>query len=196
MRVPHGRLAAAEERLAELSQHACDTVERATVACLRIDLYTALDQSNRAVEVCLDCLRHVGIDWPPHPTEMEARREYERVWSQLGGRTIEELVDLPLMTDPESLAILDVLTKVSPPALFTDGNLNCLVTCKAVNLSLERGNCDGSCSTTSGLAVSRARCSATTRPDTNLARSATTLVEERGLRRFQARTYLIFGGSS
>ena len=30
--------------------------------------------------------------------------------------TIEELVDLPLMTDPESLATLDVLTKVSPPS--------------------------------------------------------------------------------
>ena len=33
----------------------------------------------------------LGIDWSPHPTEEEARREYERIWSQLGSRTIEEL---------------------------------------------------------------------------------------------------------
>ena len=89
-----------------------------TVACLRVDLYTTLDQSSRAIAVGLDYLRHLGIDWSPHPTEEEARREYERIWSQLGSRTIEELIDLPLMSDPASLATLDVLTKLGPPALL------------------------------------------------------------------------------
>ena len=66
---------------------------------------------------CLDYLRHVGIDWSPHPTEEEVRREYERIWAQLGSRAIEELLDLPLMTDPASLATLDVLTKVVPACI-------------------------------------------------------------------------------
>jgi len=39
------------------------------------------------------------------------RREYERIWSQLGSRPIEALVDLPLMSDPQSRATLDVLTE-------------------------------------------------------------------------------------
>jgi len=38
--------------------------------------------------------------------------EYERIWSQLGRRSIEELVDLPLMNDPVRRATLDVLTEV------------------------------------------------------------------------------------
>ena len=189
-----GDLAAANKRLADLSQQACDTVERATVACLRVDLYTALDQSNRAVEVCLDCLRHVGIDLPTHPTEMEARREYERVWSQLGSREIEELVDLPLMTDPESLATLDVLTKVSPPSMFTDGNLNCLVTCKAVNLSLERGNCDGSCVHYVWLGCLAGALFGDYKAGYKFGQVGYELAEGRGLRRFQARTYVLFGG--
>ena len=84
-----GALAEAEQRLAALSTRAANTVERATVACLRADLYTTLDQSSRAIAVGLDYLRHLGIDWSPHPTEEEARREYERIWSQLGSRTIE-----------------------------------------------------------------------------------------------------------
>ena len=46
-----GELAAAEERLTLLSARAANTVERATVACLRLDLYTTLDQSDRAVDV-------------------------------------------------------------------------------------------------------------------------------------------------
>ena len=105
-----------------LSSRAANTVELATVTCLRVDLYTTLDQSDRAIDVCLDYLRHLGVDWSPHPTEEEARREYERIWSQLGGRPIEELIELPLMSDPASLATLDVLTKIVPPASYTDAN--------------------------------------------------------------------------
>ena len=76
-----GALAEAEQRLAALSARATRSVERATVACLRMDLYVTLDQSGRAVAVGLDYLRHLGIEWSPHPTEEEARREYERIWS-------------------------------------------------------------------------------------------------------------------
>src|ERR1700730_8576539 len=83
-----GQPAAAAERLTMLSSHAANTVERATVACLRVDLYTTLNQSDRAVAVCLDYLRSMGVEWPPHPTEEEGRREYERIWSQLGRRAI------------------------------------------------------------------------------------------------------------
>ena len=70
------------------------------------------------MEVCLEYLRRGGTDWSPHPTRDEARREYDRIWSQLGSRQIEELVDLPLMTNPEVLDALDVLTEVVTPALF------------------------------------------------------------------------------
>src|SRR5262252_4044021 len=94
-----GELAAADERLTKLATRAADTVERATVACLRVDVYTTLDQSDRAVAVCLDYLRHLGVEWSPHPTEEEVDREYAQIWSRLGGREIEELIELPLMRD-------------------------------------------------------------------------------------------------
>src|SRR6202040_1877469 len=188
-----GALAEAEQRLAALSTRATDTVERATVACLRLDLYTTLDQSSRAIAVGLDCLRHQGIDWSPHPTEEEARREYARVWSQLGSRTIEELIELPLMSDPASLATLDVLTKVLPAALFTDANLLSFVICRAVNLSLEHGNSDGSCFAYVWLGVIAGPHFDNYKAGFRFGRLGYELVEKRGLRRFQARTYVSFG---
>src|SRR5882724_1425459 len=109
-----GELVAAEARLTLLSSRAANAIDQATVACLRVDLYTTLDRSDRAVDVCLAYLRYLGIDWSPHPPEEQARREYERTWSLLGSRAIEELVDLPLMSDALSLATHDVLTKVVP----------------------------------------------------------------------------------
>jgi hypothetical protein len=105
-----GALTDAEQRLEALSARATDAVEQAIVACLRMDLYVTLDQSGRAVAVGLDYFRHLGIEWSPHPTAEEACREYQRIWSTLGDRPIEALVELPLMSDPASLATLDVLT--------------------------------------------------------------------------------------
>jgi PAS domain S-box-containing protein len=191
-----GSLAKAEQRLAALSSRAANTVERATVACLRADLYTTLDQGSRAIAVGLDYLRHLGIDWSPHPTDEEARREYELVWSQLGRRTIESLIELPLMSDPATVATMDVLAKIGLPAFYTDANLIGLITCRAVNLSLERGNCDASCSVYVWLSMVAG-------PTFGDYRSAVyrfgqlgfDLVERRGLTRFQPRTYMDFGGS-
>jgi PAS domain S-box-containing protein len=188
-----GQLAAAEERLAVLSSRTANTVEQATVACLRLDLYTTLNQSDRAVGVCVDYLRHLGVEWSPHPTEEEARREYERIWIKLGSRAIEELIELPLMSDPASLATLDVLTKVVPPALFTDANFLSLAISRAVNLSLERGNSDGSCFAYVWLGIIAGPHFGNYNDGFRFGRLGYELVEKRGLKRFQARTYACFG---
>jgi PAS domain S-box-containing protein len=191
-----GALAEAEQRLEELSRRATNTVERATVTCLRADLYTTLDQGSRAIAVALDYLRHLGIDWSPHPTKDEARREYERIWSQLGSREIESLIELPLMSDPASLATLDVLAKIGVPAFYTDANLLALITCRAVNLSLERGNCDASCSAYVWLSMIAGPIFGDYRIVVyRFGQFGYDLVEGRGLTRFQARTYMDFGDS-
>jgi PAS domain S-box-containing protein len=188
-----GALTEAEQRLEALSARATDAVERATVACLCVDLYVTLDRSERAVAVGLDCLSHVGIEWTPHPTAEEARREYQRIWSTLADRPIEALIALPLMSDPASLATLDVLTKLQVPALYTDVNLLSLVICRAVNLSLEGGNCDGSCLAYVVLGFLAGPRFGDYQAGFRFGRLGYDLVEQSGLKRFQARTYFNFG---
>jgi PAS domain S-box-containing protein len=190
-----GALAEAEERLAVLSTRAVTIVEQATVTCLRVDLYTTLDQSDRAITVGLDYLRQLGIDWPLHPTEEDARHEYERVWSQIGSREIEDLIDLPLMTDPTSIATLDVLSKIAAPAMFMNENMNSLIACKAVSLSLEHGACHGSCPAYEWLAIVAGPRFGDYQAAYRFGRLGYELVVKRGLKRFEAMTYLIFVGS-
>jgi PAS domain S-box-containing protein len=188
-----GELAAAEQRLAALSTRAASTVERASVACLRVDLYVTLDQSTGAVAVGLDYLRHLGIEWSPHPTEREARREYERIWSTLGDRPIEALVELPLMSDPASLATLDVLTKLAAPFEYTDANLLSLAICRMVNLSLERGNSDRSCFAYVWLGVITGPHFGNYKAGFRFGQLGYDLIEEHGLNRLPARSYMCFG---
>ena len=187
-----GELAAAEERLTMLSLRAINSVDRALVTCLRIDLYTVLNRSDYAIEVCLTHLRHLGIEWSLHPTEDEARREYERTWSLLGGREIEELIDLPLMSKPESLATLEVLTHATSAALFTDGNLYSLILWRMVNLSLEQGNTDASCIAYVHLGADAGPRFGNYQAGFRFGRLGYDLVQQRGLTRFRARTYLGF----
>ncbi|MDN7177290.1 AAA family ATPase [Caballeronia sp. SEWSISQ10-4 2] len=188
-----GRLPVAEERLNMLSRRAANVPERANVTGLRVDLYMTLDQASNAVAVALDYLGHLGIDWSPHTAEEKARKEYERIWSQLGNRAIEELIDLRLMTDVESLATMDVLVKVMPAALFTDTNLWSLVVSRAVNLSLEYGNCDGSSSAYVRLGMIAAARFGHYKIGFQFGQLGYDLVERRGLKRFRARTYMHFG---
>lgn len=188
-----GAMAAAEERLKGLSTHAANTVERAAVACLHIDLYTTLAQSSRAIAVGLDYLRHLGIEWSPHPTDGDVRREYDRIWSQLGSRSIEDMLELPLMTDPASLATIDVLTKVAPAALtLMEANFHALAICWAANLSLERGNSDGSCDIYVRLGFIAGDRFGDYKAGSRFGKVGCELLERRGLKRFQARTYLLF----
>ena len=65
----------------------------------------------------LACLRLFGIDMPAHPTQEQVQAEYETVWRILDGRPIESLIDLPMMTDPEMLAAMQVLSVLPLPRL-------------------------------------------------------------------------------
>ncbi|HEV2611771.1 MAG TPA: AAA family ATPase [Noviherbaspirillum sp.] len=185
-------LAAAEERLALLSMCTATAVERASVACLRADLYTHMDRSDRAVEVGLDCLRHIGIDLSPQPTQEQVRGEYDQTMSRLGERPIDELIDLPLMTDPASLATLDVLTKIGMPAMFTDANLYSLLSCKAVSFSLTHGNSAASCFAYGRLGMIAGSMFGDYHAAYRLARLGCLLVERRGLTRFESEVYFTF----
>jgi PAS domain S-box-containing protein len=183
----------AENHWAALSARAADMADRAGVARLGIDLYNTLNQPSRSVGVGLDYLRYLGISWSPHPTDEEARRAYQRVWSELGRRTTEELIGLPLMTDPASLATLDVLNRLSSPAQYTDLNLYTLCACQMLRLTLECGNSDASAVAYGRLGMISGLRFGEYENAHRVGQLAQELVERRGLRRFQAGVYLNLG---
>jgi PAS domain S-box-containing protein len=187
-----GELIIAAERMEMLRSRASNTVERARATCLGIDVYLTLGQVDRAVAIGLEYLRRFATDWPLHPTEEQARSEYERIWSQLGDREIEEIIDFPLMSDPASIATLDVLTKVVTPAMFTDKDLYALVICRAASLSIEHGNNDGSCMSYVWLSMIAGFRFSDHENASRFGQLGYQLVEKRGLKRFQAATYNAF----
>jgi PAS domain S-box-containing protein len=183
-------LAAAEQRLSMLAERAKTTHDFALVTRLRLPLYIALGRSDRAMEIFVEYQRSRGEDWPLHPTDEEVSREYDRIWTSLGTRQIEELFDLPLITNPDVLTVLDVFTEVP---YFTDPKFLALAICRMVNLSLEHGNSDASCFAYVWLGMIAGSHFGNYQAGFRFGQLAYDLVEKRGLHRYRARTYLCFG---
>jgi PAS domain S-box-containing protein len=188
-----GNITTADDRLSRLAQRVRLTEHIAVVVRLRVILYTALDRSDRAVQVCLEYLERTGVHWSPRPTSQDVQHEYDRIWSQLGNRPIEALVDLPPMTDPNALATLDVLTEVMPAALYTDENLVSLVISRMVNLALEHGNSGESCFAYVALGMIAGPRFHDYQVGFRFGRLGYDLIEKGGWQRFQPRIYMMFG---
>jgi len=97
------------------------------------------------------------------------------------------------MTNPDLLDVLDVLAEVLTAALFCDESLSSLVVCRMVNLSLEHGNSDGSCFAYVWFAIMAGPRFGNYEAGFRFGQLGYDLVEKRGLKRFQARTYQCFG---
>jgi two-component sensor histidine kinase/GAF domain-containing protein len=187
-----GKLGAAEERLAALSVRAETTVDSAAVTGLRLNLYTNLDRSDSAVAVGLDFLRQLDGTWPLQATAAEVRQEYDRLWQRLELGSIEALLNLPVMSDPDRRATIDVLTMLTSPAQFTDPDLFRLVVVRMAALSLEQGNTDGSCFGYALLGAILGVDFGNYQDGFRFGRLALDLVEKRGLDRLSGRVYQVF----
>jgi predicted ATPase len=188
-----GHHESAEERLSLLASRAASQVDRAAVTCLKLELYTMQDRSERAVEVCLEYLREEeGVEWSAHPTDQEVRQEYDRLWRLIGSRSIEALVDLPVMNEVSALATMDVLTRLWSAAFFTDENLAVLVATQMAIRSIERGNTHASCCGYAWLAIMVGSVFGDYRSTRRFGHLSVDLVEQRALVAFAARVYNVF----
>jgi len=183
----------AERRLSMLAARANSAHDLALVTCLQLTLYTALDRLDRGIEICLEYLRRDGMDWSAHPSGDEVQREYDRIWSLLGNRQIEDLVDGPLATDPDTLDGLRVLSELITPAVFFDHNLCALVICRMVHLTLEHGNSDASCFAYVWFGMVAAPRFGKYKDAIRFGQLGYELMQKHGLKRYEARTCMCFG---
>jgi hypothetical protein len=96
------------------------------------------------------------------------------------------------MQDSEALATIDVLTRVEVPAWVTAQNLFPLSVCRAVNLSLERGNGDAAPANYAAMGLVAGARFGHYHEGYRLGKMACDLLERRGWHHFGGRTYFLF----
>jgi PAS domain S-box-containing protein len=188
-----GDVAAAAERLAALSSRAATLSDIAAVACLRVAVSMTSGSSEDAIQICLHCLASMGIAWSARPTDEEVRQEYERIRQHMENRTIESLIDLTPMREPASIATMEVLVALLPAAHWIDRNLYRLIIGRMTNITLEHGNCPGSCIAYGYLGAVLGPHFGDHQTGQRFGRLALNLVERRGLDQFKQRVYALIG---
>jgi PAS domain S-box-containing protein len=188
-----GNFDTAEQLIVELLERGASKVDQAAVYHLKVLLHTVKSENQQAVATALTCLRLFGIDIPAHPTWEQVQAEYETVWQTLNGRPIESLIDLPLMTDPELQAAMQVLSVLTPPAYFTDFRLYCLQVCRMVNVSIQHGTSGPSAHAYGFLGIVLGLAFHRYRDARRFAKLACDLVEKHGFIAYQAKAYVSMG---
>ena len=140
-----GQLEQAQRLIATLSDEAKGIADRLDTARLQLDVQLARGEFSAGVDTALEGLRHVGIEMSAHPSDDDVQREFARVMKLIGKRQVEELIDLPRMSNEEKQAAMRLLGVLHGPAFFTDQNLVHLHACHMLALSLEFGNDEASC---------------------------------------------------
>jgi predicted ATPase/signal transduction histidine kinase len=183
----------AEQLILELLRRAASKVDQAAVYHLKAQCHLMKSENQQAVTTALTCLRLFGIEIPAHPTWEQVQAEYETFWQTLNGRSIESLIDLPLMTDPELQAAMQVFSALTPPAYFTDFHLYCLQLCRMVNVSIQHGTSGASANAYAFWGVTLGRVFHRYSEGYRFVKLACDLVEKPGFMASQAKVYVQMG---
>ncbi|MER8692877.1 AAA family ATPase [Mesorhizobium opportunistum] len=134
-----GSLDTAIQLIDQILQRVASKVDESTVYHLKIRVHSLKSEYHDAVATAITCVRRLGIDMEAHPTQEQVQVEYETVWEILDGRSIESLIDLPLMSDPVLQSAMLVLSEIVGPAYFVDTRLFSILICRMVKIGLRHG---------------------------------------------------------
>jgi predicted ATPase/serine phosphatase RsbU (regulator of sigma subunit)/tRNA A-37 threonylcarbamoyl transferase component Bud32 len=130
-------------RLLDLvTSHARTTLDRVAALKLRTLILSHINRLEEAIATGLDTARLLGMEFPRPDADLGPAigAELGALGAALAGRSIESLIDLPEASDPETVALLDVLYGIIPAAAQSNTPLMVLTVAKAVNRALQRGN--------------------------------------------------------
>ncbi|HEY9666760.1 MAG TPA: ATP-binding protein, partial [Coleofasciculaceae cyanobacterium] len=97
-------------------------------------------QFELAIDTALPIVEKLGVSLPKASVKPSTLARQLRRKLSLDNKQIEDLADLPLMTDPYKLAALRILLAVTPATYITNPTLLPLVTFTTVNLCIKYGN--------------------------------------------------------
>ncbi len=138
----NSNFADAEHMFNSILDHVKTKVEQAKVYILKITLYTNLGKFKEAINIGMQCLNLFGLDINTSDIQASIKKETTLIKTKIANTRIKDLYDLPIMTNKNSIAIMNILMSLSAPAYFTDLDLWTFFMLKMTNRSLRYGNTD------------------------------------------------------
>ncbi|MEH2060244.1 MAG: AAA family ATPase [Nostoc sp.] len=142
-----GNLEQAEELFELLLLKAESHLDESNIYMLQIRLYQVAGRYEEALTLGLEALKLFWVIFPDSNEEVQSAIAIEKsqVLINLGDRQISDLINAPVIEDPNIKTLISLLTTFGPPTYLGRPDLFPLVVLKAVNYSLKFGNTEDSC---------------------------------------------------
>jgi predicted ATPase/transcriptional regulator with GAF, ATPase, and Fis domain len=138
-----GDIERAEQDITELLACARTRVDKARIYRMKIVRYEYLSRYSEAIRVGQEALALFGLMFPDSPEDRSSALDAElaAIAELIGARSIESLIELPVMSNREACAAMQLLASLHTPCyLSADKILTLLNTALMVRLSLTHGN--------------------------------------------------------
>ncbi len=129
------------EKLAEVAIAQAKTLlEKVKIYEVKIQTRMAQAEQQEAVKIGLEVLNLMGISLPHSPTPLDIQQALLETNTCLNGKTIDDLLNLPVVIEPEHLAVMRILCSMGSPTFQAAPMLFPLIVGSMVNLSVKHGN--------------------------------------------------------
>jgi predicted ATPase/GAF domain-containing protein len=123
--------------------HAASLTDRTHMSAIKTNVLLGMGRIPEALACGRAAAREFGIDLPEQPEQVRAllQREIQFIRERAAAVGISKLLDLPVMDDQATMALMILIAHCLPAAFQSDQESYALLCCTMVRLSLEHGNC-------------------------------------------------------
>lgn len=136
----HTAISKMEELVTSILTHAAHPLDRVRAYEIQIQAYTSHHRLLDALATAQQALLCFGIEFPEVPESSDIQQAFQELAQQTAMYSVAEFINLPVMEDPEQLAIMGIAASMIPAAYIAAPPLFPLVTVLGVKTSLLHGN--------------------------------------------------------
>ena len=124
----------------QVLEQAQTVLDKVPVYMVQVRVLTAQNQLAEAIAIAAQAITELGVQFPDDITPSLIAQTLQTVETELEGTVIEDLVNLPVMTDPKTIAAMELLGMIMPMVFIAKPTFLPFVCAKIVSLSLQFGN--------------------------------------------------------
>lgn len=136
----NGRNGEAIALITAAEPHVVDVLDRCRLGELKVLVYRMMDNFSAAFETGQSLLKVLGVAIERFPTEERLHEELAATIDAIGGLRMEDLAELPPMTDPLKIAACRILQEMWSVGFFLGSHSMHVAAMKIVQISARHGN--------------------------------------------------------